>query len=69
MAGLDLSHWQRMERGAGNVTLHTLIRIAAVLEVDPSRLVADLSAVDLPAGAPRPMSREEWEAFQATRAL
>lgn len=58
-AGLDLSHWQRVERGAGNPTLLTLLRIAVALEVGLDELVAGLGADDVAAGMVRPLTVDE----------
>jgi transcriptional regulator with XRE-family HTH domain len=40
-------HWSylgQVERGQTNLTLHSILRIAAVLEVDPAVLVTGLPA-------------------------
>ncbi|WP_134765128.1 helix-turn-helix transcriptional regulator [Nocardioides sp. 1609] len=42
-------HWSfvsRVERGQGNVTLRSLLRLAAALEVDPGALVVGLGLTD-----------------------
>ena len=42
-------HWSfvsRVERGQGNVTLRSLMRLAAALEVDPAVLVEGLHTVE-----------------------
>jgi transcriptional regulator with XRE-family HTH domain len=42
-------HWSfvsRVERGQGNVTLRSLLRLASALEVDPGVLVAGLQLTD-----------------------
>jgi transcriptional regulator with XRE-family HTH domain len=42
-------HWtfvSRVERGQGNVTLRSLLRLAAALDIDPAQLVEGLSAAD-----------------------
>jgi transcriptional regulator with XRE-family HTH domain len=30
-AGIDLKHWQRIERGSVNITMRTMVRVAAAL--------------------------------------
>lgn len=42
-------HWSfvsRVERGRGNVTLRSLLRLASALEVDPGELVAGLELTE-----------------------
>ena len=42
-------HWtfvSRVERGQGNVTLRSLLRLATALGVDPAELVAGLNVTD-----------------------
>lgn len=48
LAGIDLTNYGDIERGFGNPTFETLLRIAAVLKVSASELVADLTRADLP---------------------
>lgn len=64
LASLDLTHWQRIERGA-NPTLHVMLRIAHVLETPLSELTGDLDGLALPMKDPRPLTRAELE--RATR--
>jgi DNA-binding XRE family transcriptional regulator len=40
LADIDYKRWQRIEQGAVNPTLRTLLRVAEVLEVDAWRLLA-----------------------------
>lgn len=44
---MDLTNYQRIERGKGNPTLSTLLQIAVALEIDVGELVAGLTADDL----------------------
>jgi hypothetical protein len=39
-AAMHWRHWQKIEAGEVNATLHTLVRVSAVLEVDPRDLLA-----------------------------
>lgn len=48
LAGMNVSNYGKIERGIGNPVLHTLVRISAVLGVDPGGLVAGLTAEHLP---------------------
>lgn len=48
-AGMDVTHYSRIERGEGNATLHALVKISAALQTDPGELVAGLTLDDLPA--------------------
>lgn len=43
-ADMDLTNYQRIERGEGNPTLTTLIQIATALEVDVAELITGLGA-------------------------
>lgn len=48
LAGIDLTNYGDIERGFGNPTFETLLRISAVLKVSASELVAGLTRADLP---------------------
>lgn len=48
LAGIDLTNYGDIERGFGNPTFETLLRIAAVLQVPASELVDGLTRADLP---------------------
>jgi len=48
LAGIDLTNYGDIERGFGNPTFETLLRIAAVLQTPASELIADLTRADLP---------------------
>ena len=50
LAGLNMSNYGKIERGLSNPTMHTLVRIAAVLDIDPGTVIAGLTADDLPPG-------------------
>lgn len=47
---MDLTNYQRIERGRGNPTISTLVQIAVALEMDVGELVAGLGADDLQNG-------------------
>jgi len=49
-ADLDLTHLQRLERGAANPTLMTLAQVAIALEVDLGELVSGIGPEDLQDG-------------------
>lgn len=36
---LTLRHWQYIEKGEVNLTLHTLVRVAKALRIDPKDLL------------------------------
>ena len=42
LAGLDRTHYSKIERGLRNPSLDTLFRIAAALEVSPSDIVVKI---------------------------
>ncbi|ARC56342.1 hypothetical protein AS850_04535 [Frondihabitans sp. 762G35] len=48
LAGMNVSNYGKIERGIGNPVLHTIVRLASVLGIDPGALVAGLSGEDLP---------------------
>ncbi|MFC4245101.1 helix-turn-helix domain-containing protein [Gryllotalpicola reticulitermitis] len=48
LAGIDLTNYGDIERGFGNPTFETLLRIAAVLQVPASDLITGLTRADLP---------------------
>ena len=48
LAGMNVANYGKIERGVGNPTLDTLVRLAGVMEVDPARLVTGLGLGDLP---------------------
>lgn len=52
LAGLNVAHFGRIERGETNPSLETLVRIAAVLGVEASRLIAGISVEQFPSGRP-----------------
>lgn len=47
---MDLTNYQRIERGRGNPTISTLLQIAVALEVDVGELVTGLGVDDLQNG-------------------
>ena len=48
LAGLNVSNYARIDRGHGNPTMYTLIRLAAVLQIELSELLAGLGVEQLP---------------------
>lgn len=48
LAGLNVSNYARIDRGYGNPTFHTLIRLATVLGISPSELMSGFTAEQLP---------------------
>lgn len=48
LAGMNVANYGKIERGLGNPTFETLIRISSVLEVDPAKLVTGISDKHLP---------------------
>src|SRR5680860_440678 len=51
-AGINVSNYARIDRGHGNPTFHTLLRLSRVLGVDLSMLLSDVTA-DVPTGRGR----------------
>ena len=43
LAAMHVSNFGKIERGLANPSIHTLLRIASVLESDPGVLIAGLS--------------------------
>ncbi|MGI6877956.1 helix-turn-helix domain-containing protein [Microbacterium sp. gxy059] len=59
-ADMDLTNFQRIERGEGNPTISTLVQIATALEVDVSELVREIGPEQLQNGrAPYGYSEHE----------
>jgi len=48
LAGMNVSNYGKIERGVGNPVLHTIVRLAVVLGVDPAVFVAEMSSEHLP---------------------
>jgi transcriptional regulator with XRE-family HTH domain len=48
LAGLNVSNYARIERGHGNPTFYTLIRLAKVLNLEPSQLLLGFTSEQLP---------------------
>lgn len=48
LAGLNVSNYARIDRGYGNPTMYTLIRLASVLQLELSELVVGLEVEQLP---------------------
>lgn len=46
---MHVSNYGKIERGQANPSLHTIVRIAAVLEIDPAELVRGLRGDMIPA--------------------
>ena len=47
-AGLNVSNYARIDRGNGNPTFHTLIRLADVLSLEVGELLSGLTKEQLP---------------------
>lgn len=48
LAGMNVSNYGKIERGLSNPTFHTVVRIAAVLGIDPGELLTGLDESTLP---------------------
>ena len=48
LAGMNVSNYGKIERGLSNPTFHTVVRIAAVLGIDPGTLLTGLDESTLP---------------------
>jgi transcriptional regulator with XRE-family HTH domain len=48
LAGLNVSNYARIERGHGNPTFYTLIRLAKVLNLEPSQMLLGFTSEQLP---------------------
>lgn len=48
LAGMNVANYGKIERGIGNPTLDTVVRLAGVMELDPAELVTGLGLADLP---------------------
>jgi transcriptional regulator with XRE-family HTH domain len=48
VAGLNVSNYARVERGHGNPTFSSLIRLSVALMMDPGELLAGLTSEQLP---------------------
>lgn len=53
LAGMNVANVGRIERGDGNPTLESIVRIAGVLDVPVTELVAGIDGGDVPAGRHR----------------
>lgn len=58
MSAMHVSNYGKIERGLSNPSLHTLLRIASVLEVDPGILIAGLSG-DMVTSRPHKLTAAE----------
>jgi transcriptional regulator with XRE-family HTH domain len=65
LANIDVSNFGKIERGKANPNLHTIIRIATVLGVDPGLLMHGLSGQMVPESNRRLTARE----FMRARSL
>lgn len=50
VAGINAANFAKIERGLGNPSFETLVRIATALDVDPGLLIAGIHADELPSG-------------------
>lgn len=48
LAGMNVTNYGKIERGIGNPTLDSLVRLAGVMGIDPGALVAGLGLEDVP---------------------
>ncbi len=48
LAEMHVSNFGKIERGLANPSLHTIVKIATALEIDPAKLVFELDADMLP---------------------
>lgn len=48
LAQMHVTNFGKIERGSANPSLHTIIRIASVLGVDPATLVDGIGVTQLP---------------------
>jgi transcriptional regulator with XRE-family HTH domain len=48
LAGINVAHYGRIERGMGNPNLETLVRLAGVLGVDPGDFLRGMTVDQLP---------------------
>lgn len=58
MSAMHVSNYGKIERGLANPSLHTLLRIASVLEVEPGVLIAGLSG-DMVTARPHKLTAAE----------
>jgi transcriptional regulator with XRE-family HTH domain len=49
LAGINVAHYGRIERGMGNPNMETLVRLAGVLGVDPGDFLRGMTVDQLPA--------------------
>ncbi|TDP99156.1 MULTISPECIES: helix-turn-helix domain-containing protein [unclassified Leifsonia] len=47
LADMHVTHYGRVERGEANSELHTIVRIATALDVDPGTLMAGLYGTEM----------------------
>lgn len=67
-AGMDVTHYSRIERGEGNATLHALVKIGTALQTDPGELITGLTLSDLPASDLRGAhTADEFQAWLAEK--
>ena len=50
LASIHTTNLGKIERGRANPSLHTMLRIAGALEMEPAELLAGLTAAELPEG-------------------
>ena len=52
LAGINVAHFGRIERGETNPSLEILVRVASVLGVEAASLISGITAEQFPAGRP-----------------
>ena len=67
LAGLNVSNFGKIERGMSNPTLHTIVRVASVLDLDPGDLLTGMSTDDLP-DKPETFTASDFVRERAARA-
>src|SRR6478736_3767533 len=64
LADMHVSNYGRVERGEANSELHTIVRLATALNVDPGTLLAGLYGKDMLPGRARAFSVTDFLAAQ-----
>ncbi|GAA1440051.1 helix-turn-helix domain-containing protein [Leifsonia poae] len=64
LADMHVTNYGRVERGEANSELHTIVRLATALNVDPGTLLAGLYGKDMLPGRARAFSVTDFLAAQ-----